>query len=232
MTIEPGGTAPTSPGPGETSPGAVRLWAQDTGGLREDSRRVLLELLKGPYLSGRARPRLWSALLADETVLRSRLHDLFLELVLDPVEEFAFVRKVRTTEIDVPAALRSESLTFIDTAMLLVLRQLLLAAVGEPRVFVGQEELYERLAVYRDGDEATFRRNLNGAWTRMLNRFRVLHAADEDRAEISPVVRFLVDADRVAELTAAYRRVADDGAEDVRNDGSPHEPDPIGEDDE
>lgn len=192
----------------ESGADAHALWSGDTGTLREDSRRALLELLKGPYLSGRARPRLWAALTADETAIRARLHDLFLEVVIDPVDEFAFVRKVRTDELDVPSALRSEALTFIDTAMLLVLRQILLTAAGEARVIVGKTEVYERLAVYRDGDEATYRRNLNGAWTRMLNRFRVLHSVDEDRAEISPVVRFLVDADRVAELTTAYREAA------------------------
>ena len=192
---------------GSGSPGS--LWTGDTGTLREDSRRVLLELLKGPYFSGRARPRLWAALSADEGAIRARLHDLFLDLVIDPVDEFAFVRKVRTSELKVPSALRSEALTFIDTAMLLVLRQILLAASGEVRVIVGKPEVFERLAVYRDGDEATFRGNLNAAWARMLNRFRVLHAVDDERAEISPVVRFLIDADRVAELTAAYRSVVE-----------------------
>ena len=200
------------------------LWNGDTGTLREDSRRALLELLKGPYLSGRARPRLWAALSADEAAIRSRLHDLFLDLVLDPVDEFAFVRKVRTSELKVPSALRSEALTFIDTAMLLVLRQILLAASGEVRVIVGKPEVFERLAVYRDGDEATFRGNLNAAWTRMLNRFRVLHAVDDERAEISPVVRFLIDADRVAELTAAYRSVVDGPEELSPSDEGPLEP--------
>lgn len=186
------------------------LWTGDTGSLQEQSRRAALEILKGPYLSGRRRPQLWAALMADERAIRSLLHDLFLELVIDPVDEFAFTRKVRTDELDVPSALRSESLTFLDTAMLLVLRQLLLAAPGEQRVIVGQEEVYDRLTVYAgsDADESTFRRNLNGSWGRMMNKFRVIHAAGEDRAEISPVVKFLLDEDRVRALTDEYRRVA------------------------
>ncbi len=199
------------------------LWTTDTGTLTEPSRRVLLEILKGPYLSGRKKPQLWAALLADEAAVRSRLHDLFLDLVLDRTDEVAFTRKVRTQEVDVPQALRSERLTFIDTAMLLVLRQLLLAAPGEQRVIVGQDDVYERLMVYRDGDETTFRRNLNSAWGRMRDRLRVIHAVGEDRAEISPVVRFIVDEDRVAALTASYRDLAARGGT-VATD-SP-EPDP------
>ncbi len=167
-------------------------------------------MLKGPYLSGRQRPQLWSALIADERAIRSRLHDLFLELVIDPVDEFAFVRKVHTTELDVPSALRSERLNFLDTAMLLVLRQLLLASAGDTRVIVGREEVLERLGVYRDGDESTFQRNLNGSWGRMMNKLRVIHPVDGDRAEISPVVKFMVDEEQVRALTEIYRRIAAD----------------------
>lgn len=198
---------------GELDAGVTRrgLWTGDTGTLREGSRRALLELLKGPYLSGAQRPQLWSALLADEAAIRSRLHDLFLELVIDRIDEFAFTRKVRTTELDVPSALRSEGLTFIETAMLLVLRQLLLATTGTHRVIVGRDEIFERLMVYRTGDEATFRRNLNSAWSKMSKRLRVVHATDDDRAEISPVVKFLIDEDRVRELTALYRSMSRDG---------------------
>ncbi|TSI19743.1 DUF4194 domain-containing protein [Brevibacterium aurantiacum] len=184
------------------------LWFQDTGTLGERTRRVLLELLKGPYVSGAQSPQLWSALVADESIVRSRLHDLFLELVIDKLDEFAFTRKVVSEEIDVPAAVRSERLTFLDTAMLLVLRQLLLAAPGERRVIVDREEVYERLAIYRTGDESTFQRNLNGAWSRMSNRLRVLHKAGEERFEISPMVKFLIDEDQVRELIDVYERIA------------------------
>lgn len=184
------------------------LWRGDTGTLQEASRRVLLELLKGPYVSGAQNPGLWAALVADQATIRSRLHDLFLDLVLDEYDEFAFTRKVETHDLQVPSALRAERLTFLDTAMLLVLRQFLLAAPGEERVIIGQDEVYEQLSVYRDGDESTFLRNLNGSWGRMINRLRVLHSAGEDRFQISPMVRFLIDEDRVRELTAVYRRIA------------------------
>ncbi|QOR69186.1 DUF4194 domain-containing protein [Ruania alkalisoli] len=185
-----------------------RLWSEDLGTLAEQSRRALLEIVRGPYLSGQRRPVLWAALIADEHAIRSRLHDLFLDLVIDRVDEFAFARKVRTTEIDVPSPMRTESLNFLDTAMLLVLRQLLLASPGESRVIVGQDEVYERLMVYRTGDEKTFRGNLNGAWGRMANRFRVIHVVEEDRAEISPVLKFILDHDRVRALTEQFQNIA------------------------
>jgi hypothetical protein len=191
----------------DTSRGA-HLWAEDLGTLSEQSRRALLEIVKGPYLAGRRRPALWAALVADERAIRSRLHDLFLDLVMDPIDEFAFARKVRTTELDAPSPMRTESLSFLDTAMLLVLRQMLLAAPGESRVIVGQDEVFERLQVYRNGDEASFLRNLNGSWGRMANRFRVVHTLDDQRAEISPVLKFVLDHDLVIALTEQFSRSA------------------------
>lgn len=201
------------------------LWFADTGTLGERTRRVLLELLKGPYVSGAQSPQLWSALVADEGIVRSRLHDLFLELVIDKIDEFAFTRKVVTEEVDVPAAVRSERLTFLDTAMLLVLRQLLLAAPGERRVIIDRDEVYERLAIYRTGDESTFQRNLNGAWNRMSNRLRVLHKAGEDRFEISPMVKFLIDEDQVRELIDVYERIASGEAKGSIAEAGPGSPD-------
>ncbi|WFP16376.1 DUF4194 domain-containing protein [Citricoccus muralis] len=198
----------------------VHLWHGDTGSLGLGTRRVLLELLKGPYVSGTQSPQLWAALIADEDLVRSRLHELFLDLVLDPVDEFAFTRKVVTHEIEVPVAVRSERLTFLDTAMLLVLRQMLLAAPGEQRVIVGQEDVYERLSIYRTGDELSFERNLNGSWNRMTNKLRVIHKSGEGRYEISRMVRFLIDEDRVKELIEVYERLGSD-VDHVTNDEDP-----------
>jgi hypothetical protein len=187
------------------------LWAGDTGVLGEQSRRAMLSLVRGPYLSGVTSPALWSALLADETSIRSRLHELFLELVLDRVGEFAFVRNVSTTELAVPNAVRTAPLTFLDTAMLLVLRQMLLAGEGEGRVIVGQDEVFEQLRVYRtaDRDESDFSRRLNSSWLNMKNKLRVIHQAGaDDRAEISPVLRLIVDAEQIQAITGEYRRIA------------------------
>jgi hypothetical protein len=197
---------------------ATAIWPGDTGVIGEQSRRALLELIKGPYLSGVKAPALWSALLADEVGIRSRLHELFLELVVDRVGEFAFVRNVSTTELKLPSSVRTAALTFLDTAMLLVLRQILLAGEGDGRVIVGQEDVFEQLRVYRtvDRDESDFNKRLNSTWLKMKNTLRVIHQAGaEDRAEISPVLRLIVDAEQIAAISGEYRRIAEGGGSAV-----------------
>ncbi|MCT2006598.1 hypothetical protein FM125_09580 [Micrococcus lylae] len=204
----------------ETPENPHALWEGDLGTLGEQSRRALLELLKGPYLSGRRRPQLWQALVADEAVIRSRLHELFLDVVIDRQDEFAFTRRVDTDELTTPSALRTEAMSFLDTAMLLVLRGHLLASAGERRVVVGKQEIYEQLAVYREGDDAAWAKRLNGSWTRMLNRFNVLHKVEEDRAEISPVLKVVIGPEQAASFTELYRGIAERGTSTSDTDDS------------
>ncbi|HEY3545312.1 MAG TPA: DUF4194 domain-containing protein [Propionicimonas sp.] len=199
----------------EEAPDTWALWDGDTGGLVERSRRALVDLVKGPYLARARRRELWEALLADEALIRSRLHDLFLDVVIDRENEIAFVRPI---ELDsAPEVVRTRSLTFMDTAMLLVLRQTLLAEEGRGRAIIGQDELFDALAVYRKGgrDEADFRKRVNASWANMQT-LGLLHPTEEGRAEISPIVRFLVDAERVAAIQGAYdRAVAGDRPDDA-----------------
>jgi len=196
------------------------LWRADPGELPDRTRRVLLRLVRGPYLSGAREAQLWSVLLTDEAVIRSRLGDLFLELVVDRENEFAFVRNAPAD--DTPKAVRSEALTFLDTAMLLVLRQTLLSEEGHGRVIVGQAEVFEQLAVFRtaDRDEKDFASRLNSSWNKMQNKLRVLHAVGDDRAEISPVLRLIVDADQIRAITAEYQRIAREGSGEVTGEST------------
>jgi len=196
-------------------------WPGDTGTLAIESRRALAQIVQGPYLSSAQRPQLWAALRSDEAAIRSRLHDLFLDLVVDTEAGFAFVRNVEADGVDVPRVVRSQNLTFIDTAMLLVLRQLLLAGDGVSRVFVDREDVYEQLSVFRtqDRDQTDFERRLNSAW-RKIDGLGLLHQVRGDgndgRVEVSPVLRLLIDPDQVRAIGAEYERLAslDTSAED------------------
>lgn len=213
-------------------PASEALWPGDAGTLPDRSRRALLELVRGPYLSLSRSPQNWSALLADQQAIRSRLNDMFLELVLDADAELAFVRAVGTETDDFPRAVRSEALTFLDTAMVLALRQRLIVEDTGGRVIIGQDELYEELEVYRtaDRDQADFTKRLNSSWNKMVNKLRILHPTGGDtgegttRAEISPVVRMIVDADRVAALRGAYEQIAQDNPSAQGSAGSEGEP--------
>ena len=65
----------------------------------------------------------------------SRLIDLFLDLVIDHEQKVAFTRQVVSEDLDVPILLRKASLTFLETALLLFLRQKANRHTGEKAGF-------------------------------------------------------------------------------------------------
>jgi hypothetical protein len=190
------------------------LWPGDTGELAEVSRRALVQLLRGPYVSARINPNLWSAVLADRDMIRSRLADLFLELVVDLDLELAFIRNVAGPGLDAPTVVRTANLTFLQTAMVLHLRQLLLREGEGGRVFVSRVELTEQLDVYRTqrgDDEATFAKRVSSAWTAMRDHGFLSRPNAEGHSEISPVLRLVLGPEEVEEVTRELRRIVDGG---------------------
>lgn len=207
----PGGEHPC-PAPGPATDAAV-LFSGDTGLLPADTRQVLVQLLLGPYVDGARQGRLWAVLLRDERVLRSRLHDLFLELVVAHDERVAFVRQVIEEDLEAPILLRRQPLTFVETALLLYLRQCLTQAQAQgERAVVSRDEMLEHLLVYereRNPDRAKFERQCVSAVKKAhdANWLRPLRASGE-RFEVSPTLRLLFPAEEIAALLAVYRSLA------------------------
>lgn len=198
------------------------LWPGDPGTLRAPSRRALVQLLRGPYLSAARHPALWSALLTDEGTLRSRLADLFLDLVVDTDQEVAFVRNVDHDDVDTPRVVRSAPLTFMDTALLLHLRQRLLGASGGERVIVGQEEVVDHLMVYRgadDTDQHGCAKRITASWEKVKKYGLLAATSTEGRYEVSPVLRLIFGPDQIAAVRAQYAALAAQAGPAARGDG-------------
>src|SRR5699024_1152991 len=113
----------------------------------------------------------WPELLREEAALRARLNELFLELVLDRDEGVAFVRQADTGELDTPRLLRASPLTFIDSVLLLFLRQRLAEAGNRgERAVVEKDEMETQMAVYettQGTDSAGFARRVKAAIEKM-----------------------------------------------------------------
>jgi hypothetical protein len=193
------------------------LFAGDTGELPMDTRRVLVHLLLGPSLDAQRQTKLWPVLLRDESVLRSRLHELFLELVIDHEQRVAFTRQVVDEAADVPVLLRKAPLTFVQSALLLYLRQQLTQADARgERAVVSRLDLLEHLRVFerdKNVDRAKFERQANGAVEKaaQLNLIRSLRG-EEERYEVSPALKLLFPAEEVIALTETYAQLSQRGA--------------------
>ena len=189
------------------------LFYGDMGELPEDTRRVLVRLLSGPSLDGRRHTKLWPTLLRDENIIRRRLGDLFLDLVIDQNMQVAFTRQADTEDIDAPQLLRRYTLTFIDSVLLLFLRrQLAQAEARGERAVVSMDETVENLAMYEraeNTDKAGFEKKIHASIEKIKER-GLLHKirASGERYEVSPTLKLLFSAEEVSGLAELYSRMA------------------------
>lgn len=198
-------------------PASTALFDGDSGSLPLDARRALCQLLAGPSIDAERHRPLWAALLRFEQPIRSRLSDLFLELVLDRESGVGFTRQADTGELDTPVLLRSAPLTFIDSALLLHLRQQLAEADAQSRRAVVEEgQLIDALSVYEKNlstDRAGFMRRVGSAITKLRDHHVLLRLrGSDDRYEVSPALKLLFSAEQVQALIETYRRLREGDA--------------------
>ncbi|MFD2796288.1 DUF4194 domain-containing protein [Promicromonospora vindobonensis] len=212
----PAGSGTAAPSGAETSAGGdagtgVHLWPGDHGTLPAPARLALARLVRGPYLAAESDPDTWRSLLTNEDVVRERLADQYLDLVIDAEAQVAFVRDVPAP--DAPQVVRELTLTFLDTALLLHLRALLLDS-ADGRVAISRDEAADHLGRYRrrgGGSPMDFTRQLDATWARLIES-GMLEPLSGDRCVVSPVLRTVFGADQVAALSAEYARLAKESA--------------------
>lgn len=192
------------------------LYHGDSGELSLDARRVLVQLLAGPSLDGRRHSRLWPALIRDEAAIRSRLSELFLQLVIDRDLQVAFTRQADTGDLEVPRLLRRANLTVLDSVLLLHLRQRLTQAEAHgERAVISTDEIVEFLGVYEQAgntDRALFEKRIHASIEK-IKKHSILRKirSSEDRFEISPTLKLLFSSEEIQALTRIYHdmRVAE-----------------------
>jgi len=209
----------------------------DVGTLPIDTRRVLVQLLLGPSVDARRQSKLWPVLLRDEAAIRSRMHDLFLEVVIDHEQKIAFTRQVVSEELDVPILLRKASLTFLETALLLFLRQRLTQADAQgERAVVSTEDMQEHLVVFEkenNSDHAKFGRQIINAIdkAKKLSLLQSIRGSGE-RYEVSPTLKLLFSAEEIQELTRTYVSLVASSRGGSANEGADSDDDTSQVDDE
>lgn len=189
------------------------LFEGDSGELALDTRRAIVQLLAGPSLEGRRHPKLWSVLVRDEVMIRRRLAELFLELVIDRDVQVAFTRQADTGDLEVPLLLRRAQLTFIDSILLLHLRHRLTQADSHgDRAVVSTDEITEFLSLYEraaNTDRAGFVKRVHASIEKIkkhsiLQRIR----SSDNRFEISPTLKLLFSVEEIQALTHLYQHMA------------------------
>lgn len=210
-----GGAAQHEPAPDSPSPDGTggSLYPGDAGTFDRATRVALVKLLRGPYLDGAADPESWSALRRADPEVRRWLAEVFLTLVVDDSERIAFTQQAQESADPYPKLLRHISLSLVDSALLLYLRQELAGAAGRgQRAVVGLDEITAQLLPYRSArttDHSVHAKRIDAAVKRMRDNGILRTTPIEDRWEVSPVLKILFPPDRIVGLLTAYEALAD-----------------------
>jgi predicted transcriptional regulator len=187
----------------------AELFAGDSGTLDADVRRVLVRLLQRRFLLADRNAAQWRTLLDNQQVIESRLHDLFVHLVVDHERGVAYKKQVRSAELDVPVLLRDESYTRAETLVLVHLRSVFQRSqgAGETSVRVDVEEIEQTALTYFDPDDtnvAARQREIRTAVARLAKE-GLVEEESEGRFRITPLVEIVLSNERLGELRAWLR---------------------------
>ncbi|MFN8212994.1 MAG: DUF4194 domain-containing protein [Candidatus Nanopelagicales bacterium] len=186
--------------------GTTALFTGDCGELTFEQRATLVQILKRTYISAANNPNDWRTLVQSESLLRSRLNDMFLELVVNPRYGIAFKRQAKSDDgTSFPTLLRDTAYTKEETVLLVYLRMRYRSeqASGAETVFVDRVAMLDEVSSFRP-EHAT---NVAGDTRKTENaidnliKWRVLRpTSDPERLQISSAIEVLLPVERVTEL--------------------------------
>lgn len=207
--------------PRDTFVDGAALYPGDSGVLSMKLRQALVRLLKGPYVDGGRDEKLWTTILDNQLILRSRLSELFLTLQLDHERKIAVLRPVDPEAIGAgsrSSILRQQrALSRVETIVLLRLRLLLdrhVTAQTDPTIT--REELTDLVAHYQPAGQQDALRDadvVTRAITKLLARQLLLSTPLDDVYTISNALPLALPFDNIGDIPAhieALVKVAED----------------------
>lgn len=237
--------------PRDTFVDGAALFPGDTGVLSMKVRQALVKLLKGPYVDGGRDEKLWTTLLDNQLILRSRLSEVFLTLQLDHERKIAVLRPVDPEAIGGStrsSILRQQrALSRVETIVLLRLRLLLdrhVTAQTDPTIT--REEIADLVAHYQPAGQQDALRDsdvVTRAITKLLARQLLLTTGLEDVYTISNALPLALPFENIGDIPAQIEALVaattdptgteplldldnDTGAEDDDADAAPADANP------
>ena len=187
----------------------TELFAGDTGTLDAQVRRVLVRLLQRRYLLADKHSAQWRTLLENQQLIESRLHDMFVRLVIDHERGIAYKQQVRSAELDVPILLKDDPYNRAETLVLVHLRTVFQQerVAGEMSARVDIEELEQTVLTYFDPDDTNMaerQKEIRGAVTRLAKE-GLMDEETAGRYRITPLVEVVMSAEKLSELSRWLR---------------------------
>lgn len=190
---------------------------QQETGLPTHVRRAVVHLLRNGVVNGLSHHPLFETLEKYEPQVQQHLAQTYLKMTLDPQAKFALLQEQTVDDMadehEEPVSLIShQTLSVYDTLVLLVLRKHFQKRElqGERRIYIEQEQIEVGLKpfVKLSNSSRGEARQLSGTLDRLKQRKVIYSTKADKRFEISPVIRYVVNADFLNEMLNSYLTLA------------------------
>ncbi len=191
--------------------------ASENGKLSPEARRALVSLLKHGVVLAAQKSKLFDAICRYQSAVRGHLADVYLRLVLDEKTGVAFVAGRDESDADdekeAVSLITRRTLSLYDTLLLLVLRKHYQEreSVGEQRIIIDIERIEASLTPFLPltNSMKSDRRKLVAALNKMLEkRLLTKVRGSNDRLEITPIIRYVVNAEFLEKMLKEYQGLA------------------------
>ncbi|MGW9113686.1 DUF4194 domain-containing protein [Microbacterium sp. NPDC055683] len=179
----------------------LSLFDGDDGALTLEQRRCLVVLIKHPIVTDDRDE--WATLVRDHRLIKSRLNDLFLDLVIDRDRGVAYKVQIRSEASGyVPPLLRDATYTREETILLAFLRQRHLAERGSglPQAHVDRDDCLSAVVPFRPAratDRAGDAKKAAAAVDSLVKTGILVKADSDDRFAISDVIETLLPLEKL-----------------------------------
>lgn len=219
----------------QESVAAVESKTLEGSDMPHEARRVIVHLMKQGVIIAAQKSKLFEQLCRYETLVRRHLAEVYLKLVLDSRAGVAFVAsydnefaaesasetdefaEADESEDEFVTLITKRTLTLYDTLVLLVLRKHYQEreSAGEQKIIIDIERLESYLTPFLPlTDHSSLDRKKLVARVKEMVRRKVLATVrgTEDRYEITPIIRYVVDASFLESMLEEYKQLAADAA--------------------
>ncbi|ENW19186.1 DUF4194 domain-containing protein [Acinetobacter haemolyticus] len=198
-----------------------------------EARRVLVYLMRQGTILAAENLKLFDVLCRYEVAIRQHLAEVYIQLILDARQGVAYIINVESISDenadnqfsdDFPTLIRKRTLTLYDTLVLLILRKYYQERenAGEQKIIIDLERIQTSLIPFipMTNHDSKDRKKLTGTLDKFSEK-KILSVirGEEGRYEITPIIRYVVNAEFLQSLLTEYEQLADKAVQSEQNKG-------------
>ncbi|MCF6344936.1 MAG: DUF4194 domain-containing protein [Thiomicrorhabdus sp.] len=188
----------------------------ERGKMPPEARRVLVYLLKHGVILAAQKKTLFEIVCRYQPSIQNHLSDVYLKLVLDEKSGVAFVAQMDESEMeetDMVSLMTRRTLSLYDTLVLLVLRKHYQEreSAGELRIIIDIERIEAYLTPFLPltNSMKSDQRKISASLNKMVEKHLLSKVrGSEDRFEITPIIRYVVNAEFLEKMLETYQNLA------------------------